>query len=144
LVRSRKEGAGFDRIEPVYERYVRNATASQIEIWTLAHQPQRILAGKKLRIITPARATVHWSFDGWETVKDLETRDSGVGCWFAELPAGELPPGSTIAFTFRWPERWEGREYSVATAKPRDQRTVAEAEPAIARASYLIRSKLFC
>ena len=46
LVRSHKDGVCFDRIEPVYQRYAKAQTDSQIEMWTLAHQPQRVAQGK--------------------------------------------------------------------------------------------------
>jgi len=39
LVRSHKNGVSFDRIEPVYQRYVEAVTGSKTEMWTLAHQP---------------------------------------------------------------------------------------------------------
>ena len=44
LVRSHKDGVCFDRIEPVYQRYAKARTESKIDMWTLAHQPQRIAA----------------------------------------------------------------------------------------------------
>ena len=113
LVRSRKDGVGFDRIAPVHERYTVRKTAGRFEIWTLAHQPPRINKGKALRLITQAPVTVRWTFDGWQTVNDAEAVDSGLGCWFADLPAATLPSGARIVFTFRWGEKWEGRDFVV-------------------------------
>ena len=113
LVRSHKDGVCFDRIEPVYQRYAKTGTASQIEMWTLAHQLQRIAQGKTLRIITEKTATIHWSFDGWATANDLETRDAGFGCWFADLPSAQLQTGARIVFTFLWQEGWEGKDFQV-------------------------------
>jgi glucoamylase len=113
LVRSRNDGAVFDCIPAVRERYRREKGRSGVEMWSLAHQPPRIPRGKTLRIITAAPTTVHWSFDGWQTVKDTEARDTGLGCWFAELPSAELAPGSRIRFSFRWLDHWEARDYEV-------------------------------
>ena len=113
LVRSHKEGVCFDRIEPVYQRYAKAGIGSKIEMWTLAHQPQRIAQGKTLRIITEKAATIHWSFDGWATANDLETRDAGFGCWFGDLPSDQLQDGARIVFTFLWQEGWEGKEFQV-------------------------------
>ncbi len=114
LVRSHKDGVCFDRIEPVYQRYAKAQTGSKIEMWTLAHQPQRIAQGKTLRIITKKAGTIHWSFDGWVTSNDLEMRDTGFGCWFADLPSDQLQPAARIIFTFLWREGWEGNDFQVA------------------------------
>ena len=116
LVRSHKDGVCFDRIEPVYQRYAKDGTGSKIEMWTLAHQPQRIAQGKSLRIITDKAATIHWSFDGWTTANDSATRDAGFGCWFADLPANQLKTNDRIVFTFLWQEGWEGKDFQVEIA----------------------------
>jgi glucoamylase len=113
LVRSRSDGVGFDRIQPVFERYVKNASVNRVEIWTIAHQPRQIPRGKALRIITSAPATVHWSADSWQTVQDEPPRETVLGCWFADLPIAKLPAGARVEFTFRWPERWHGRDFAV-------------------------------
>ena len=103
-MRSHKDGVCFDRIEPFYQRYAKDGTGSKIEMWTLAHQPQRIAQGKTLRIITDKVATIHWSLDGWATANDLVTRDAGFGCWFGDLPSAQLQTGTPIVFTFLWQE----------------------------------------
>ena len=116
LVRSLKDGVCFDRIEPAYQRYVKAKTGSKIEMWTLAHQVPRIAPHKTLRIITEQAAKIHWSFDGWTTVNDLETGNLGFGCWYGDLPSNQLPAGTRIVFTFLWPDGWEGRAFQVAVA----------------------------
>jgi glucoamylase len=121
LVRSHKDGVCFDRIEPVYQRYAKAGTGSKIEMWTLAHQPQRIARWKTLRIITDKAATIRWSFDGWATANDLVTRDAGLGCWFADLPSAKLSTDARIVFTFLWQAGWEGKDFQVEIAAPNHQ-----------------------
>ena len=60
-------------------------------------------------------ALVHWSFDGWQTSRDVNTRDTGLGVHIADLPADQLQPGQEAVFTFLWlqQQRWEGVNYSV-------------------------------
>lgn len=125
LVRSHKDGVCFDRIEPVYQRYAKAGTGSKIEMWTLAHQPQRIVPGKMLRIITERAARIHWSFDDWATANDLETHDAGVDCWLGDLPSAQLQVGARIVFTFLRTEGWEGRNFQVEIAESnRIQKTI--------------------
>jgi glucoamylase len=116
LVRSRHDGVCFDRIEPVYQRYAKSRKASKMEMWTFAHQSQRIRRGKRLRIITASAAMVHWSLDGWVTARDTPTKDCGLGMNWADLPTDKLADGGAAVFTFRWVEadRWEGADFSVA------------------------------
>ena len=66
-----------------------------------------------------AAATIHWSFDGWVTANDLERNDTGFGCWFADLPSGRLPVGAGIVLTLLWQEGWEGRNFHIVVAAPR-------------------------
>ncbi len=113
LVRSRKDGAVFDCLPQVRKRYAEGKTQSRVEMWTLTHQPARIHPGKTLRLISAAPATVRWSFDGWKTVNDVETTESGLGCWFADLPAERLAAGGKIVFTFRRQDKWEGQDFAV-------------------------------
>lgn len=64
LVRSARDGVCFDRIEPVYHRYVQTGQRSALEIWTRAHQLQHIPGKKTLRLVFETDATITWSADG--------------------------------------------------------------------------------
>ncbi|PWU10606.1 MAG: hypothetical protein C5B50_25405, partial [Verrucomicrobia bacterium] len=86
---------------------------STLEIWTLAHQPSRIPKGKALRIVTEAPGVVHWSSNAWITAHDQPASETGLNCWYADLPAADVPFGGKILFTFHWQDRWEGRDYGV-------------------------------
>jgi glucoamylase len=118
LVRSSHDGVGFDRIEPVYQRYAKGKRGSEMEMWTFAHQPEEMRKGKRLRVITERSAKIHWTFDGWASASDLETSACCLGMHWADLPAAKLPDGAKVIFTFFWPEanHWEGRNFSVAIA----------------------------
>ena len=61
-----------------------------------------------------APAVVHWSSDGWRTIHDTPTRDTGLGVHLADLPTEKLAAGGDVVFTFHWPEagRWEGQGLS--------------------------------
>ena len=72
LVRSFKDGRIYEQPPLTYERYAKQKRGSDYEIWTLAHQIQKIPSGKKLRIIMAAGGLVHWSADGWSTAYDVE------------------------------------------------------------------------
>src|SRR6059036_483207 len=46
LVRSRRDGVCFDRVEPAFQRYVANPVQSRHEIWSLRHPLRRMAHGK--------------------------------------------------------------------------------------------------
>jgi glucoamylase len=119
LVRSRRDGVVFDRVEPAYQRYVAQPVASDYEIWSFRHQTRHIPPGKTLRLLAGARAVVRWSDDAWRNAHDAETKSSALSdLFFADLPAADLAVGTVIIFTFHWSEtgKWEGKNFSVTIA----------------------------
>jgi glucoamylase len=107
----------FDRIEPAYQRYVAAPVPSRYEIWTFRHQTRVIAHMKTLRVLTAARALVHWTSNGWKDVQTFEARPGGLSDLFvADIATAELPAGTSIEFTFHWPDvvEWEGRNFSVS------------------------------
>ena len=71
--------------------------------------------GRTLRVETLAKAAVHWSVDGWRTVRDAVTHDTTLGVHLADLPTTRLRHGDRVDLTFYWPEvdRWEGIAFAV-------------------------------
>ncbi|MEJ2698345.1 MAG: glycoside hydrolase family 15 protein, partial [Desulfuromonadales bacterium] len=115
LLRSLHDGGVFDLPPQTVERYLKNQTESSYRVWRFNHTIRVLRAGRGLRIETIARAVVHWSADGWKTVQDADTRDTGLGIHLADLATESLPAGARIQFTFFWSEvsRWEGTDFMV-------------------------------
>jgi glucoamylase len=115
LRRSLAEGRVFDMPRVAAARYLPTPPASPYALWRFNNKARTMPAGKILRVETRAAAVVHWSGDGWQTVQDTPTRDTGLGMYVADLPTTGLPAGATVTFTFRWPaaDRWEGRNFEV-------------------------------
>ncbi len=115
LRRSLAAGRVFDMPDVTVRRYLPTPPVSPYALWRFNNKARTIPAGKTLRVETRAAAVIHWSADGWQTVHDTATRDTGLGMHLADLPTADLPTGATVTFTFRWPptDRWEGRDFSV-------------------------------
>jgi glucoamylase len=117
LERSAHDGVCFDRVEPAFQRYVANPVKRLHEMWSARHPIRHLPAGKILRLIVTADATIVWSADGWASTHQADaTPVSALNLWFADLATKDCPDGSVIEFTFFWKgaQRWEGRNYSVA------------------------------
>lgn len=101
LVRSRRDGVCYDRVEPAFQRYVLNPVQNQYEIWSIRHPLRLVPRAKILRIIVAAEATILWSTNDWARTQRLETsHESELNLWFADFPTAEWPQGSAFAFTF--------------------------------------------
>ena len=117
LVRSARDGVAFDRIEPVFQRYVVNPAASPHEIWTFSHPITRALPGKTLRLIVAAQANVTWTADGWTTTRNAGTMEiNTLNLGYVDLPTKDCAEGAVIEFTFFWKNAayWEGQNYFVS------------------------------
>jgi glucoamylase len=115
LVRSLKDGKLFDQAPQTVKRYRIEKRKAIYWSWRFNNKCKTIPFGKDLRIALLAPATIHWSDNGWQTVHDRETQDSGIGIHFADLPARELQSGRNLVFTFYWKQaqHWEGQDFSV-------------------------------
>ena len=121
LVRSAHDGTCFDRVDPVFQRYVVNPVANQCEIWAFRHPIRRMPAGRILRLILSADAVIVWSANDWTRTNTADaTSLSALNVWFADVPTQGCPDGAVIEFTFYWKDaqRWEGRNYSVVVNGP--------------------------
>ncbi len=118
LLRSLADGAVFDMPPQTVRRYVKNSTPPRCRPWRPDWRSDTIVAGRVLRIDLRESAMLHWSADGWKTVTDTFTQDSGFGVHYLELPTENLPKGTRIAFTWRWRSTgdWVGRDYLVEVA----------------------------
>lgn len=117
LVRSRREGIPFDRVDPAHERYVAHRTPSAREWWSFRDQPGTI-RGRALRVVAAHPATVVWTADAWICTHRVNTTHlPALKLWYADLLPPDSSPGARIEFTFYWPEaqRWEGRNFAVTT-----------------------------
>jgi glucoamylase len=119
LARSLADGEVFDAPPQTAERYLRKRVRSALVQWRFNHKIKELSPGRTLRVETLSPALIHWSADGWKTVRDAPTLDSGLGVHLADLPTGALAPGSEIRFTFYWPAtgRWEGQDFSVRISR---------------------------
>jgi glucoamylase len=119
LRRSIDDGRVWDLPPSSANRYLGRKVVSPYAIWRFNHRCRVLPPGKTLRVEVLAAAVVRWSDDGWRTVNDTRTRDTGLGFHVACLSAGGPAAPGRIEFTFQWIEsnRWEGSNFAVEVAE---------------------------
>ncbi len=120
LARSIHERRVFDMPPQPVARYQKNKTSSKFVAWRFNQKTRTMPVGKNLRIETMTPAIVHWSDDNWQNAADSKTMDTGLGIHYVDLKTSKLSAGSTILFTFYWPQvdKWEGTDFQVTIAVP--------------------------
>jgi glucoamylase len=112
---SLRKGTVFDMPPQTVERYLIRKIRPPYVTWSFGDKCRSIPIQKLLRLELPASATVHWSADGWHSVRDAETKDTRLGVHLTDLTTDRLPTGASIRFTFYWHEaaRWQGEDFVV-------------------------------
>lgn len=115
LRRSLRDGRIFDQPPQTVQRYIVEKKGCDLFGWRFNNKVKSMPPGKKLRIVLRAPALVHWSFDGWRTIRDSSTQATGLGRYVADLPSNQLAGGADMVFTIYWQneQRWEGTDFSV-------------------------------
>jgi glucoamylase len=115
LRRSLLDGKIFDQPPQTVQRYLEKKVSARYFNWRFNNKARTLPRGKTLRILLMEPATVHWSFDNWQSVQDSSSEESGWNLQHADLPSESLAVGSQIIFTFHWKNsgRWEGQNYQL-------------------------------
>lgn len=115
LRRSLHDSGVFDTPPQTVQRYQVEKKGSLHAIWRYNHKISTMKAGKTLRLEVLAQAQVRWSVDGWLTVQDTRTIDTGLGVHYADLMTTHLPADGTVLFTIFWREsgKWENTDFIV-------------------------------
>src|SRR5262249_60699321 len=115
LPRSLAEGAVSDMPPQPVQRYQRDKVKPRRRGWRGNNKCSRLSAGLDLRIELREPSIIHWTDDGWATVRDNETWDSGLGLHLCDLPTANLHPGQRVIFTILdlRAKRWAEIDYEV-------------------------------
>ena len=114
LLRSTADGAVFDLIPEVADRYRNGRGRKDLNVWKRNRMVPAMTAGTVLRIQGPRSFMLHWSNDEWKTPIDTTSQTTAIGFHFVDIPtaSGDRAP---LRFTFKWLDdnSWEGRDYAV-------------------------------
>lgn len=113
-----------DLVEPVRRRYGDGPGQAPLFVWSHAHRIRSLPPGRRLRVQLRQRGTVLWSTDAWATSHVVQARDTGLGCWVADLPAEDVPVDGLVEWTANYADgRWEGGNYRLRVAGQEDMQS---------------------
>ena len=118
LCSSIKDKRIFDMSLQTEERYLKKKSPSPYTIWRFNWPCTNISSNKVLRIEVLAPAMVHWSLDNWKTQFDINTKDTQLGVYLADIDLKDKN-SDEIKFTFLWKEanKWENKDFVVKIIK---------------------------
>lgn len=98
LLRSLRDGAIFDLVPVVADRYLKKRGRRDLEVWKVARQVRSINAGATLRVLHPGSFHLRWWLgDGQST--EAESIASGLGLGYLDLKT-ERGQSAPLRFTF--------------------------------------------
>ncbi|MGW8313702.1 MAG: glucan 1,4-alpha-glucosidase [Desulfuromonadales bacterium] len=115
LCHSLADGRVFDMPPHTVQRYLVDKTTSNLHPWRFNHKCRGLPRGRVLRIELLAPARVHWSTDNWATVHDSDTKASGFGIHYLDIPSQDMKSRNALVFTFFWSvtRQWQGTDFEV-------------------------------
>ncbi|MDE2237130.1 MAG: glucan 1,4-alpha-glucosidase, partial [Elusimicrobia bacterium] len=113
LLRSVEDGAVFDRLDVVAERYLAGKGRKDLEVWKAGRRPRRLAAPTTLRVQDAAPFRLHWSLDEWDTVRDTDSSSALAGVHFVDLAVPARAGRLRFAFYRVQERRWDGENFQV-------------------------------
>ena len=113
LAVSRRLGRPFDRPQAVWERYRGQRPALRHVIWTEQAPVSEVPEGCALSIALRAAGTIRSGVDGWQNMREQQTRANPLGLHLLRIDAPRLGAGRTLDFTYRCGADWVGHDFHV-------------------------------
>lgn len=108
-----------DVIEPVRRRYLNGSRPLPPLVWHQGHRVRRLPQGRDLRVQLKRRGSVLWTVDGWGSSHLVEARNTGLGCWVADLPLRDQPVDLVLEWAAMFGDgRREGGNHSLTIDPP--------------------------
>jgi glucoamylase len=117
LLRSAADGAVFDQVPEVAERYLSGVgQKKKMEVWKFNRRVRVMRPGDMLRVIGDGRFRLRWTSDQWASAHDSASQTNALDIDHVDLIELATASGMAIEFTFFWIDanRWEGRNFVVA------------------------------
>lgn len=120
LLISRQQGHIYDRPHATWLRYQGKRPETQQAVWLPQAPIMKISTGQSLLIGLYEPGIIHWGIDGWQSVANVPTQNTGLGLHVALLMTQPFKAGQHINFTFQrtTTNEWSGLDYTINVQTP--------------------------
>lgn len=115
------QGRPVERLAVVDARYAGTTPTSTIWHWRSNGPVAELPPGCTLTVEDTVPFTLHYGLDGWQpaTISERTAQPRPFAIYAVSLTPDELAGHSTLQFTRRYAERWEGQDHAVQLDVPR-------------------------
>jgi glucoamylase len=123
LVIARETGRPVELLEAVRERYGGGMPAARHTRWRDETPVASLAAGRTLLVEDRRAFTLHFGWDGWQDVEEIEAAPLPFGLWGVAIGPERTRGRGRLDFTRRHGADWEGRDHAVAFIAGEPERT---------------------
>jgi glucoamylase len=123
IMLSAGDGRPVERLAAVDRRYGGQVPESGTWYWSASAPFSALPRGCALVIVDTQGFTMHRGFDGWrpDSIADLDAERLPFDLYGVTMPADHLAGHTSLQFTRRYSDGWEGRDHSVGLGAPRSR-----------------------
>lgn len=114
LVASRELQRPFDRPTAVWHRYAGVRPPLTRVIWCEQAPATELPVDSRLTVALHSPGAVRYGFDGWQDIRQEDTRPNSLGLHLVEIDTVRLRAGQHVDLTYRCGGNWAGRDFRVA------------------------------
>lgn len=139
LVIARRDGRPVELLDAVNNRYGGRMPAARYTRWRNETQVPTVARGRTLLIEDRHPFSLHFGWDGWEDIEDLESEPLPFGLWGVVIDGDRYRGRARLNFTRRYGGRWEGQDHAVEFVDKPRVHTLVHAEPSPAATPAKVR-----
>jgi len=116
LLVARRDGRPVELLESVRRRYAGGPRRARFTRWR-NETPVRVLAPGRTLLVEDRRPfTLHLGFDGWQDIEEIAAEALPFGLYGVTIDPARRANRTSLSFTRRYGDDWEGRDHLVTFA----------------------------
>lgn len=113
LLIARRDGKPVELLDAVSKRYGEGAPAAKFTRWRNETPVHALAPGRTLLIEDRVPFTLHFGWDGWKDVAEIDAAPRPFGVWGVVIDADRYHGRAQLDFTRRYGNAWEGQDHVV-------------------------------